>query len=189
MTGTPPAPPSDPFFSQQWTLAQPSDIDMDVPEAWLLRSTYQAAPLVVAVIDTGLDFTPPNPDLASLWTNPGEVMNGLDDDGNGFIDDLSGYDFVNDDGHPDDEHGHGTAVSGILGAVTEPHAVRRLLAALGLAPEPPPGRPALTPRDRAHRRRRRPRPFADPAGRVPALISPSSRRLAGPPPRATLRPP
>jgi subtilisin family serine protease len=55
---------------------------------------------------------------ANIWTNPGEIPgNGLDDDGNGFVDDVHGYDFVHRDGDPMDDHGHATHVSGTIAAV------------------------------------------------------------------------
>src|SRR5581483_6989132 len=60
-----------------------------------------------------------HPDLAgNLWTNAGEIPgNGIDDDGNGYIDDVHGWDFLNSDNDPSDDIGHGTHVSGIVGAV------------------------------------------------------------------------
>ncbi|MBN2580931.1 MAG: S8 family serine peptidase [Pirellulales bacterium] len=88
---------------------------IDAPEAWSLTTGSRG--VVVGVIDTGIDYT--HPDLAAnVWTNPGEIAgNGLDDDHNGFVDDVHGYDFINDDGNPLDDNGHGTHVSGTIAAV------------------------------------------------------------------------
>lgn len=70
----------------------------------------------VAVLDSGIDAS--NPEFRdNLWTNQAEVAgNGLDDDGNGYVDDVHGPDVVNGDGHPVDDHGHGTAVASVIGA-------------------------------------------------------------------------
>lgn len=102
------AAPTDAFFRQQWALR-----DARVPKAW---RTSVGGNVIVAVLDTGVDAT--HPDLAgNLWTNPGELPgNGVDDDGNGFVDDLHGADMVNGDGDPADGAGHGTAVAGVIGA-------------------------------------------------------------------------
>lgn len=105
--------PDDPRFGEQWGL----DV-IDAPEAW--ETTTGSTEVVVAVLDTGLEYE--HPDLAAnVWVNPGETgggleANGLDDDNNGLIDDHSGYDFVGDENDPRDANGHGTHVSGILGA-------------------------------------------------------------------------
>jgi subtilisin family serine protease len=122
--------PNDPLFNQQWGLHNPTgtavgiaepgypDSDIDAPEAW--DYTTGSPNIPVAVIDTGTDLT--HPDLvANLWANPGESgagreTNGIDDDGNGLIDDVRGWDFVNDDALPADDNGHGTHVAGIIGA-------------------------------------------------------------------------
>lgn len=101
--------PNDPKFGNQYHTAL-----MQVPEAWDI--TTGSAAVTVAVIDTGIMLA--HPDLAAnIWTNPGEVADGLDNDSNGLIDDLHGYDWVNHDSTPADDQGHGTLVSGIIAAV------------------------------------------------------------------------
>ncbi len=120
--------PNDPLFNQQWGLHNTGqtvngitgtpDADIDAPEAWDLTTGSSA--VTVAVIDSGIDLT--HEDLIdNIWTNPGESgggkeTNGIDDDGNGLIDDVHGWDFVNDDNVPQDDFGHGTHVAGIIGA-------------------------------------------------------------------------
>jgi subtilisin family serine protease len=101
----------DPRIGDQWALQ--GDAPMGTESAW--RQTT-GADVTVAVIDSGVDLG--HPDLSpNLWTNPGEVPgNGVDDDGNGYVDDVHGYDFVGGDGDPQDENGHGTHVAGIIGA-------------------------------------------------------------------------
>lgn len=87
---------------------------ISAPLAWDLTTGSQT--VVVADIDTGMRYT--HEDLAAnAWTNPGETPNnGIDDDGNGFVDDYYGYDFRYNDPDPFDEHGHGTHTAGTIGA-------------------------------------------------------------------------
>lgn len=117
-----PVTPNDPGFPQLYGLDNTgqngglADSDIDAPEAW--ATTIGSSSTVVAVIDTGADLS--HPDLRdNRWTNPGEVAgNGVDDDANGYVDDVHGWDFVNDDNTvfdgPGDEHG--THVAGTIGA-------------------------------------------------------------------------
>lgn len=112
--------PNDPKWDSLWGLNNEGqtgglfDADVDAPEAWA-RSTGSKA-VKVAVIDTGVDYT--HPDLkGNIWSNPKEIKNGKDDDGNGYIDDINGWDFFDDDKDPMDEHLHGTHVAGTIGAV------------------------------------------------------------------------
>ena len=108
--------PNDPRYSELWGLGETRGID--APRAWDLFTGSTS--IVVAVIDTGIDYT--HPDLsANMWRNPGETAgNGVDDDGNGFIDDLHGINArtgAASPGNPMDDHYHGTHVAGTIGAV------------------------------------------------------------------------
>ncbi|NJL19001.1 MAG: S8 family serine peptidase [Bdellovibrionaceae bacterium] len=124
--------PNDARFGELWGLNNTgqtgglADADVDGPEAWDMRNS--ASSVVVAVIDSGVRYT--HQDLAgNMWNNPGETggVPGVDDDGNGFIDDFHGYDFwgnqddanstITEDNDPMDENGHGTHVAGTIGAV------------------------------------------------------------------------
>ena len=117
--------PNDPQFSNLWGLHNTAqtvngtfgsnDDDVDAPEAWDIATG--GASVVVGVIDTGVDYN--HPDLAAnIWINSGEVpANGIDDDGNGFVDDIHGWDFANGDSNPLDDNGHGTHVAGTIAAV------------------------------------------------------------------------
>ncbi|CEL93642.1 unnamed protein product [Vitrella brassicaformis CCMP3155] len=107
--------PNDPSFGNQWGM-----MSIGAPDAWSV-TTGSSAKLpngpVVAVLDTGVDYT--HNDLKdNLWVNQAELNGqaGVDDDGNGYIDDIYGYDFRNQDGDPMDDAGHGTHVAGVIAA-------------------------------------------------------------------------
>ena len=103
--------PGDPGFVQQYALADGADHDIDAPAAWNALTNCAK----VAVLDTGVQLN--HPDLKqNLWTNSKETENGLDDDGNGYVDDVQGVDIVTGRGSGNDENGHGTHVAGIIGA-------------------------------------------------------------------------
>jgi subtilisin family serine protease len=105
--------PNDPNYPQQWGMAA-----INAPAAWDI--TTGSPQVTVAVVDTGIDAT--DADLApNLWTNPGESgggreTNGIDDDGDGRVDDVHGWDFVSGDALPQDGNGHGTHVAGTIAA-------------------------------------------------------------------------
>lgn len=114
--------PNDPSLSELWGMHNVGqngglpDADIDAVEAWDVRT--DASAIVVGIIDTGID--PLHEDLAdNIWANPGEIdgETGVDDDGNGYVDDIWGWDFVNDDNDPFDDAGHGTHVAGTIGGI------------------------------------------------------------------------
>ncbi|UCH92378.1 MAG: S8 family serine peptidase, partial [Candidatus Aminicenantes bacterium] len=112
--------PNDPKFSELWGMHNTgqtggtADADIDAPEAWDLATGSSG--VIIAVIDTGVDYN--HTDLSpNMWRNPGEVAgNGVDDDGNGYIDDIYGIDAYNSDSDPYDDHFHGTHCAGTVGA-------------------------------------------------------------------------
>jgi len=122
--------PNDPLYPIQWPLNNTGqmypwsgwynrppgtpDADIDAPQAWDIYTG--SSEIVVAVIDSGVDYTHRDID-DNMWLNPGEIPgNGIDDDGNGYVDDIYGYDFRNDDSDPKDDGGHGTHCAGIIAA-------------------------------------------------------------------------
>lgn len=119
-----PVVPNDPMYPEQWSLPL-----MELPQAWAIEKGDRN--VVIAIIDSGIDYR--HDDLApKAWINPGEIPdNGLDDDGNGYVDDVYGWDFTDapnlqaegdyleGDNEPIDESGHGTHVAGIAGAMPD----------------------------------------------------------------------
>lgn len=103
--------PNDPLYEQQWHLNANQGIN--APAGWDIKK--EAPDVIVAVIDSGIRAT--HEDLKNnLWVNSGEIFDGLDNDKNGFIDDIYGIDTIENSGNPADPSGHGTLVSGVIAA-------------------------------------------------------------------------
>lgn len=113
--------PNDVSFGVQWGLNNTGqgggkfDADIDAPEAWSVFTGSSG--MAVAIIDTGIQLN--HPDLAAnIWRNPNEIAgNRIDDDGNGYVDDINGWNYVSGNNNPNDDTGHGTHCAGIIGAV------------------------------------------------------------------------
>lgn len=117
---------NDPLISKLWGLentgqqdsigqAGISGIDISAPAAWNIQTGSDD--VLVAIIDTGVNYN--TEDLVpNIWTNEAELNGqpGVDDDGNGYIDDIHGYNFITDKGDPLDDHGHGSHCAGTIGA-------------------------------------------------------------------------
>ncbi|MDC3351158.1 S8 family serine peptidase, partial [Flavobacteriaceae bacterium] len=102
----------DPLYSSQTNITS-----TNIDDVWEQYTTGDGSQ-VIAILDTGVDYT--HPDLeANIWINTEELngVEGYDDDGNGYIDDIRGWDFINIDNAPLDDNMHGTHVAGIAGAV------------------------------------------------------------------------
>ncbi len=129
----------DELFGEQWALQNTGDnvkdgrvpnpkkgVDLKAIEAWKKQKGNKK--LVIAVIDTGVNYE--HPDLKdAMWINEQEAKGapGVDDDGNGFVDDIYGYDFSNDDGDPMDDNDHGTHCAGIIAATHNDIGVRGVM--------------------------------------------------------------
>ena len=118
--------PNDYFFELQWNLENTGqsnpysgegtpDCDIDASEAWVMETGN--SDIIIAVIDSGIDYN--HPDLAeNIWINKDEIPdNDIDDDNNGYIDDVRGWNFLDDNNEVEDIAGHGTACAGVAAAV------------------------------------------------------------------------
>lgn len=117
--------PADDRYSSQWGLN--GNYGVKAEKAWAVQKGSRD--VVLAVIDTGIDYT--HPDLAkNMWTNEAELNGeeGVDDDGNGYVDDIYGINALENTGDPKDGHGHGTHCAGVIGAVHNSEGIAGVMA-------------------------------------------------------------
>lgn len=129
-------------FKSQWGLNNTgtnnwfnlaAGIDLNAVNAWKLHSGSHQ--IKIAVVDSGMDYN--HPDLKeNVWTNEKELHGqaGVDDDQNGYVDDIHGYDFSNNDGDPMDDLGHGSQVAGLIGAAHNDIGIRGVMGSVQIMP-------------------------------------------------------
>ena len=102
-------------FDNQWAIRRVGFTD-DSKSAWA-KAGPDLKPVIVAIIDSGLDWYHPDISREALWQNPKETAdNRIDDDANGYVDDVIGWNFIDNNNKPWDHDGHGTFVAGIIAA-------------------------------------------------------------------------